>query len=151
MKEEALLRKILEDNTLKITQARLLVFQLLQQDQPQSMASLVKKSASKIDRVSVYRVIALYEKLGIVKRINIGWKYKLELSEIFLDHHHHITCLNCGKMIAIEENNELEQLIVALGATSNFTLVSHQLELQGYCDTCSGIMGSVRPRSSVKH
>jgi Fe2+ or Zn2+ uptake regulation protein len=136
MKEEKLLRKILEDNHYKITRARLLIFKLLRNNEPQTITRLVAASTKKIDRVSVYRVINLYERLGVVKRINIGWKYRLELSEIFLDHHHHISCLGCGRVVAIKEDVEIEKLIEKLGKTSGFVLKSHQLELQGYCNQC---------------
>lgn len=136
MKEEALLRKILADNDLRITKTRLVIFNLLQDNEPQSIADLVERSANKVDRVSVYRIVDLYEKLGVIKRINIGWKYKLELSDIFLDHHHHISCIGCGRMVAIREEERLENLIDTLGKTAGFVLTSHQLELQGYCDKC---------------
>jgi Fur family ferric uptake transcriptional regulator len=136
MKEEKLLRKILEENNYKVTKGRLLIFKQLYGQEPQSMASLVTSTATSIDRVSVYRIVTLYEKLGVVKRINIGWKYKLELSDIFLDHHHHASCLGCGRMVAIEENKEVEKMIENLGKASGFTLISHQLELQGYCSEC---------------
>lgn len=136
MKEEALLRKILEDNDLRITKTRLFIFNLLQDNEPQSIADLVERSANKVDRVSVYRIVDLYEKLGVIKRINIGWKYKLELSDIFLDHHHHISCIGCGRMVAIREEEGLENLIDKLGKAAGFALTSHQLELQGYCDKC---------------
>lgn len=137
MKEEKLLRKILEDGGYKVTKGRLLIFRLLRNHhEPQAIASLVVASSKQIDRVSVYRIIELYEKLGIVKRIHIGWKYKLELSDIFLDHHHHISCLKCGRIVAIEEDDEIEKLIKKLGDRSGFNQISHQLELQGYCREC---------------
>jgi len=136
MKEEKLLRKILEDNHYKITAARLLIFKLLHDSEPMTIAGLVAASAQEIDRVSVYRVIELYEKLGIARRINIGWKYKLELSDIFLEHHHHISCIGCGRVVAIKEEEGIEKLIEKLGQTSGFVMTSHQLELLGYCHQC---------------
>ncbi len=136
MKKEALLRKILEDNHLRITKTRLFIFNLLQNRKPQSITELVEQSIHQVDRVSVYRIIDLYEKLGVIKRINIGWKYKLELSDIFLDHHHHISCIKCGHMVALKEDGKLETLIDKLGDATGFDLTSHQLELQGYCSRC---------------
>ena len=104
MKEEKILRKVLEENTSKVTKTRLMVFQTLKEQGFQSIAELTIRLDGKVDRVSVYRVIDLFEKLGIVRRVNIGWKYKVELSEIFLDHHHHITCLGCNRVVAVKEN-----------------------------------------------
>lgn len=136
MKDEKLLRKILEDSNYKVTKGRLLIFKLLQAHEPRTMASLINAVSGSIDRVSVYRIIELYEKLGIIKRVNIGWKYKLELSDIFLDHHHHISCVGCGRVVATRQDDEIEKLISKLGKMSGFSLTSHHLELQGYCASC---------------
>lgn len=135
MKEEKILRKVLEDNHYKVTRPRLLVFHLLFEQPPQPMTALIQQSQGQIDRVSVYRIIDLFEQLGIVRRVMIGWKYKVELSEIFLDHHHHIVCLGCGKIAAVKENAAVEAAINAL-ADNGFLILSHQLELQGYCEQC---------------
>ena len=136
MKDEKLLKKILEDNHYKITKPRLVIFWLLRKKGAQTLAELVKGSSDSVDRVSVYRIIELYEKLGVAKRITIGWKYRIELSDIFLDHHHHITCLSCHKVTAVKENHEIEQLIKEWGEKTGYHTISHQLELQGYCSEC---------------
>lgn len=136
MKAENILRKVLHDNHSKVTPARLLVFKLLLNQPPRSLADLTKLSGRKVDRVTVYRTIDLFEKLGIIRRVTIGWKYKVELSEIFLDHHHHIVCINCNKVVAIEQNDEIEIMLRNLTEKSGFTSSSHQLELQGYCPGC---------------
>lgn len=136
MKQEKLLEKILQDNQAKITLPRRLVFRLLLKHGPQSLAELVRSSSKKIDRVSVYRTADLFEKLGIVRRVTIGWKYKLELSDIFLDHHHHITCLGCHKIMAVHEDASLAQAIDQLASGTGFVVTTHHLELQGYCHVC---------------
>lgn len=136
MKDETLLRKILAANHQKVTKTRLAVFNLLRDSEPQAVASLIAGCKGKVDRVSVYRILNLYEKLGITKRINIGWKYKVELSDVFLDHHHHASCLGCGRVMTVVEDGELEALIEKLGVRSGLTDVSHILELQGYCQEC---------------
>lgn len=92
--------------------------------------------AGRIDRASLYRVISLFENLGIVERLYIGWKYKIELSGIFSPHHHHITCLKCGKLVVLKEDSEIEQLIASLAAKNHITAAHHQLEIQGYCEKC---------------
>lgn len=136
MREEKLLRNILKDNDLKVTQPRLAVFRLLLSKKPKSLAELTTESQGKIDRVSVYRIIDLYERLGVVRRVALGWKYKIELSEIFSDHHHHIVCLQCNKVVAVHENEASKKVINDLALGTGFAVTSHQLELQGYCPKC---------------
>ena len=136
MREEKILRKVLSDHTLKVTKPRLIVFRLLLKSEPKSVAELVTESRGKVDRVSIYRIIDLYERLGIVRRVALGWKYKIELSEIFFDHHHHIVCLRCHKIVAVHETEASENIISALANGTGFTVTSHHLELQGYCAKC---------------
>lgn len=94
-----------------------------------------------IDRASVYRTVALFEELGIVQRLQIGWKYKLELSDAFSRHHHHMTCLRCGLVISFDETPELEQQLRWVAASNRFKMKSHQLEIQGLCARCTGAQG----------
>lgn len=90
-----------------------------------------------IDRASVYRTVALFEKLGITHRIQIGWKYKIELSDSFHHHHHHLTCLKCGQVIPFEEDDQLLKSLNLVAAYHNFGMESHQLEIQGVCSMCT--------------
>lgn len=137
MKPQSLFEKILRDNGYSSTKARGLVFELLSgASEPWTMHRLIEKTSGKIDRVSVYRTIELFEKLGIAQRINIGWKYKIELSEAFLDHHHHMTCLGCGRVVTVQDEPQFEAMIDRLASDSGFAVKSHQLEIQGHCSTC---------------
>jgi len=89
-----------------------------------------------IDRASVYRTISLFERLGVVLRLQVGWKYRLELSDIFHDHHHHATCLHCGRTTPLHEDPSLEKLLQTIARAHQFDLERHQLELQGMCARC---------------
>jgi Fur family transcriptional regulator, ferric uptake regulator len=118
-----------------ITHARQTVFEVLQHQEPQSMREVVA-ACKQIDRASVYRTISLFERLGIVQRLQMGWKYRLELSDAFHQHHHHMHCVRCGRTIALPEDQELETSLHKMAEAHNFTLQSHQLELSGLCQTC---------------
>lgn len=126
---------LLKDNGLSVTKQRLFVFELLEDREPLTMYELYDLAKGKLDRASLYRIITVFEKLGIVQRINIGWKYKIELSDKFSEHHHHLTCLKCHKVIPISED-ELESFISGLTVSHKFTPVEHQIEVQGYCENC---------------
>jgi Fur family ferric uptake transcriptional regulator len=125
---------LLKSHGQSLTSARMAVFSALLGQEPLAMHDLVARVPD-IDRASVYRAVALFERLGIVQRLNTGWKYKLELSDKFADHHHHMTCTQCGTTIAINEN-ELEELLGRLAATYGFMPTGHQLEIQGLCRVC---------------
>lgn len=135
MNQEKQLRDFLRNNGYSTTEARLSVFKTLEKHEPQTMADIID-SLPGIDRASVYRTIALFERLGIVRRLQIGWKYKLELSEDFNYHHHHISCTNCGSIFPIREDKDLEATIISLAREYGFKPQDHQLEIQGICAKC---------------
>lgn len=90
-----------------------------------------------IDRASIYRTVDLFVRLGIVDRLQFGWKYKLELSDTFSHHHHHMTCTSCHAVLAISENDALESLLRELAANAEFTATGHQIEIRGLCKACT--------------
>ena len=126
---------ILKQNGQSLTKPRRIVFEAMQNKEPQSMAQIVA-SCSQIDRASVYRTIGLFERIGVVQRLQIGWKYKLELSQSFHYHHHHLTCVSCGQIIPFEEPANLVHQLVSLSNKNNFAMSTHHLEIQGLCSKC---------------
>jgi Fur family ferric uptake transcriptional regulator len=129
-------KHILSENGYRLTDARVATFKLLMSIEPQSVNQLLKKAAGKIDRVSLYRNIEVFEKLGIAHRIYIGWKYKIELSDDFVAHHHHLSCLSCGKIIDIEDEQHIDEFIEEVTNKFGFKPRRHQFEVDGYCKDC---------------
>ncbi len=130
------LKERLQTEGYSLTKPRRAVFDALRGREAQSMRELINRLAGTIDRASVYRTVTLFEQLGIVQRLQIGWKYKIELSHTFSDHHHHLICLQCGKVFTFEESLELEEEIERTARRHHFTVSEHQLEIRGLCETC---------------
>ena len=133
---EQQLQQHLREHGYSLTKPRLIIFNALTDHEPRSMATLVAACQDKLDRATVYRTIDLFEHLGIVQRLQIGWKYKLELTDTFTHHHHHLTCLRCGKVIPLAEDKALENRLHELANTYKFTPQDHQLEIRGVCVDC---------------
>lgn len=131
-----LLKTTLKKHGLSLTMSRKIVFNALKNHEPQTMGELVEACWRHIDRATVYRTITLFEELGIVKRLQIGWKYKLELSDDFHEHHHHLTCRICGQTTPLPEDKALESRLQQLAAGANFKMQDHQVEIQGLCANC---------------
>lgn len=129
-------REILTTHGYHVTKTREATFRLLASPEPLTMNQILKKAAGTIDRVTVYRTIDLFEKLGIVHRIQLGWKYKLELSDQFMSHHHHLTCLGCGDVTDIEDEQHIDTFIHEVADRFGFTPRRHQFEIDGYCKNC---------------
>ena len=131
-----LFKSLLAEHGLHITRARLATFQLLVGAGPQTIRQILSNAKGQVDRVTIYRNIELFEKLGIVHRIYIGWKYKIELSDQFVAHHHHLSCLGCGKTIDIKDETHIDEFISKVAGDFNFEPKRHQFEIEGYCQDC---------------
>lgn len=136
-KDLSTFQAILIDKGYRLTSAREKTFKLLASPEPQSIKEILLKARGSVDRVSIYRNIELFEKLGIVHRIYIGWKYKLELSDEFISHHHHLSCLDCGKVIDIEDEKHIDEFIRTVSSKVGFTPRRHLFEVDGYCLNCT--------------
>jgi Fur family transcriptional regulator, ferric uptake regulator len=131
------LKTILKENGSSLTRTRQLIFDLMINQEPQSMQVLAQRAKDEVDRATVYRTVELFERIGIVNRLNIGWKYKVELSDLFADHHHHMHCERCGKIIDMPANPMLETMIDTVAGKTNFSPRGHSLEIYGLCPACS--------------
>lgn len=129
----------LASNNISNTRPRKAVFTALLNSghTPLSSAELIKLCTPQADRASVYRSIEKLEAAGIIKKVYHGWKYKLELSDEFHGHHHHLFCVECGEIIATSGNTALEAQINAVAETAGYKITGHQLEIQGICPQCA--------------
>ena len=121
------------------TQARKIVFKALARSSTAVSMNELITLCEKIDRVSVYRTIEIFEKIGVVQRVQIGWKYKIELGDAFKSHHHHMTCNRCGLVIEFDEPNSLDDELRELNKKYGFATTQHTLELRGICRACQKI------------
>ncbi|MDQ3123865.1 MAG: transcriptional repressor [bacterium] len=130
------LQETLSQAGYSMTKPRKTVFGALQAPKPKTMRQLVESLESVIDRASVYRTISLFERLGIVNRIQQGWKYRLELSDAFMPHHHHLTCQQCQRVVSFDEPEQFDVMINAVATKQGFVPHAHNLEITGLCSSC---------------
>lgn len=131
-----LFKSILRNNHQSLTKQRLEIFQVLSVHDSLDMASILSNIPN-IDRSSAYRTLALFERLGIVDRLHFGFKHRFELSDKFRQHHHHLHCQKCGRIIPIERNENLENSITLIAKLANFHPTNHVIEINGLCENCT--------------
>lgn len=128
-------KKLLTSSGHFVTAPRTRMFGLLQHHPAVTVKELLKL-VKKHDRSTVYRNMDLFERLGIINRLQLGWHTKIELSDIFQHHHHHMSCVNCGKVWDLSESPVIETQISQLAKEKNFKPMDHQLEIRGLCKAC---------------
>lgn len=85
---------------------------------------------------TIYRIARAYEKKGLIARVDWrerGSKYEWVDKH---DHHHHITCLVCGKVKKISDNSVDFKEDVIRKESGGFVLKKHYFELEGICKNC---------------
>lgn len=136
-KDKETLRQILQSHGLSTTEARLTICDALWQKEPQTIRQILDNTKGRINRASLYRTIELFEKLGLINRVYIGWKYKVELSDVLTHHHHHLSCVLCGTITAIHDEQSIEALISGLAEKYGMKAQRHTLEIQAECQNCT--------------
>ncbi len=135
--QDNLYREILDKFGLSNTKSRRLIFHLLSSSKkPMSATEIVDKSSGTMDKTTVYRTLDSFKKIGLLNHVNIGWKQKYELSEVFRRHHHHMSCIVCGKVISFEESYKLLAELERLEEAYRFIIDEHTIELRGRCNSC---------------
>lgn len=145
------LKSLLTERGYSITKPRLEVFRVLAaNEEPLNVTDIVARLSTKVDKVSIYRTIELYEKIGIVHRVWTGFKSKVELSEAFSPHHHHFTCIKCGKTTGLR-SEALEKELENLESDQHFKLTHHSIELKGFCEDCIRQVNITHEKGRVAH
>ena len=135
--------KELKKSGLKVTLPRLKILQILQEPQNQHISAedvykILIEQEEEIGLATVYRVLNQFDDAGILNRHHFeGGKSVFEISH--KEHHDHLVCLKCGKVIEFEDDI-IEQRQDMIAKKHNIKLTHHSLYLYGECTdgNCEG-------------
>ncbi len=94
-----------------------------------------------LPRSSAYRHLVDLEVAGLVRRVAANDEFaRFELAEDLTEHHHHLLCVNCGKVIDFTPSVAFERTVTktvdTLAETEGFQPHSHRLDVLGLCANC---------------
>ena len=121
-------------------QARLAVIDLLSK-QPCALTapeieSSLRKKGHRVGLASIYRTLELLAEMKLVGRLDVGQGIaRYEPLVPGGDHHHHLVCDQCGRVIPFDDD-ELEETIDRLTRKVRFQVAEHDVVLHGACGTC---------------
>jgi len=129
--------RTLRENGFRLTKPRQQILTILTTT-PLSVAEVMELLRNKhiyIDKVTVYRALGCFTKLGIVGKTQFG--DNIAKFEMIKDshHHHHAVCTECGAVEDIPLNET--SLINNVKKLTSFHIQSHVLEFFGLCTKCS--------------
>lgn len=137
-------RHLLNSKNASITNPRLVVLGLLlEQGRPLNIEQLLTLSKGNLAQSTLYRVINDLGNFGLITEFTTPENtIVIELNTEDVNHHHHIFCENCGRIIDIELDSKLEDHIQtevrSIEEQYSLSIHGHSLELLGLCDTCNG-------------
>lgn len=97
---------------------------------------MVQKINPRIGYATVYRTLKLLSESGLAAERHFDdgqTRYEHVDPE---EHHDHLICLGCGKIIEFEDQR-IEALQEEVAKKLSFSVVTHKLELYGYCISCN--------------
>ncbi|PCJ19129.1 MAG: transcriptional repressor [Candidatus Cloacimonadota bacterium] len=97
-----------------------------------------KKTNSKIGFSTVYRTLKLLNDCGLAREHQFGDRYTRYENSFETNHHDHLICTECGKIIEFE-SIEIENLQEKIAEENNFKIIDHKLELYGICNDHNSI------------
>jgi len=96
---------------------------------------LVQKANPKIGYATVYRTLKLLAESGLAveRKFDDGQTRYEHLDPE--EHHDHLICLDCGDIVEFEDK-QIEALQEEVAKKLGFTVISHNLDMYGYCSRC---------------
>ncbi len=92
-------------------------------------------------RSSAYRHLVDLQRARVVRRIAASDEFaRFELAEDLTEHHHHLLCTSCGRVIDVTPTPAFERsvakMVQELTERQGFQPSSHALDVIGHCEAC---------------
>ena len=92
----------------------------------------MRKRQIKVSRATVYRTIDVLVKNNLVRRLNLGDGRSRFENKIGIEHHDHIVCLDCRKIVEFMDET-IEKMQIQIAKEQGFEIVRHVHQLFGRC------------------
>jgi Fur family ferric uptake transcriptional regulator len=122
----------------KVTPQRILIINTVNASKelltPSALYEKVRKIDPEMGEVTVYRTLNILSELGLICMLHTGENTHSYISRP-VEHHGHIICIQCGKVIDFANCNvgELEKSLIA---ETGFDIMEHRLDFYGKCKDC---------------
>jgi Fur family transcriptional regulator, ferric uptake regulator len=134
------LKQVLREHELKATTQRIALLKLLDAthehfDAEEIYLELIKKQKN-VSRATVYRSLEALVDQSLVTRLDFGdGRMRFERSKGEDEHHDHLICEGCGKVIEFF-NLEMEAQQLSVCEENDFTPSTHTMHIFGTCSDC---------------
>jgi Fur family ferric uptake transcriptional regulator len=135
-KEMLAFEEYLKEKGLKITNQRLLVAQKIFSSHnhftAEGLLDELKDNKDRISKATIYRILAIMVEAGLLEEHDFGKDYKYYEHIIGHEHHDHIICMQCGRIVEFIDER-IEELQNKAASENGFTITGHSLNIFGNC------------------
>ena len=124
---------------------RAIIAVLVAADRPLSVPEILSRAdPGDVPQSSAYRHLSALVDAGAVHRFTGSDDHgRYELAEDLAGHHHHLLCVECGRMVDVAASARLESALReaaehAAGDT-DFEVTGHRIDLVGRCGSCRAV------------
>jgi Fur family ferric uptake transcriptional regulator len=132
-------RSVLRDHGYRLTSPRWLVWSVLRAAEDhltaEEIASQVNEANPTVNRSSVYRSLAVFEELDLVRKSHLGIDESARWEIAHTDDTFHLVCGNCGS-VDHHVGELVEHIRSHLGRHHGFSADSVDLVVTGICPDC---------------
>ena len=132
-------RRYLQSRNLRDTTERRLilqeVFSVRKHFNADDLLDRFRRKRQPVSRATLYRTLAHLVECGLVRKLDLGLRESMYEAVREREHHEHMICLGCGKVIEFA-NAEMERLQEEACQSHRFFPVRHYLQVLGYCRNC---------------
>lgn len=103
----------------------------------QELMAIFNKQKRSVNKTTLHREITFLCAQNIIRPVTL--QSRKTHYELITDHHHHLVCQQCDKVIAIhcqEIEDNLKALTQSAKKEKKFNIFKHQLEFYGLCESC---------------
>jgi Fur family ferric uptake transcriptional regulator len=102
----------------------------------EELSSRIRRRRVRASRATLYRTLGHLERAGVLRRIDIGGDHA-HYEFIGADHHEHLVCTRCGRVVEINEP-DLETKVASLLSAHGFSTDRHAMQVFAECGECRG-------------
>ena len=135
------LKIVLKNKGMKYTEQRAIVLQILlnldDHLNAEELNDIIKKEypEQNIGIATIYRTLNFLEEVNLISSISFGKDGKKYESNSKDQHHDHLICTSCGKIVEFfDETIEKRQEEIAV--KNGFKITDHTMQIYGLCDVC---------------
>jgi Fur family ferric uptake transcriptional regulator len=134
--EMRIFEELLKKEGLKVTAQRLLVaekiFSLHSHFTAESLSDMFKDKRDEISKATIYRILTIMVDANLLVEHDFGKDYKYYEHILGHEHHDHIICLDCNRIVEFFEPR-IEELQEQIASKNGFTIKGHRLNLYANC------------------